>query len=188
SLCIAAHDAPALSDEDNEQDPDRWCSHAAWGQECWQVVSQWVWNEAPGAGASAGTDARTHDRVCPCSPAAERATCHASGLISTRVRVWSTHDGHLLEDGSLLGARLSSPARWDPPLPSRPGASCPGAASRSRWQSAHGVCGGTDALHWKPYRVEKPMAVCAWCMRPASAVAIPARCASSVNGRATLRR
>ena len=35
---------PQLSDEDIEQDPDRWCSHAAWGQECWQVVSQWVWN------------------------------------------------------------------------------------------------------------------------------------------------
>lgn len=35
---------PALSDEDREQDPDRWCSHAAWGQECWQTVSQWVWN------------------------------------------------------------------------------------------------------------------------------------------------
>jgi hypothetical protein len=35
---------PALSDEDSEQDPDRWCSHSAWGQECWQVVSQWVWN------------------------------------------------------------------------------------------------------------------------------------------------
>jgi len=35
---------PALADEDNEQDPDRWCSHSAWGQECWQVVSQWVWN------------------------------------------------------------------------------------------------------------------------------------------------
>ena len=31
-------------DEDNEQDPDRWCSHSAWGQECWQVVAQWVWN------------------------------------------------------------------------------------------------------------------------------------------------
>ena len=95
----------------------------------------------PGAGASAGTDALSHDRVCPCPRAAKRAACHASGLISTRVRVWSTHDGHLLEDGSLLGARLSSPARWDPPLPSRPEASCPGAASRSRWQSAHGVCG-----------------------------------------------
>ena len=35
---------PVLSDEDAEQDPDRWCSHSAWGQECWQVVSQWVWN------------------------------------------------------------------------------------------------------------------------------------------------
>jgi len=35
---------PALADEDAEQEPDRWCSHSAWGQECWQVVSQWVWN------------------------------------------------------------------------------------------------------------------------------------------------
>jgi hypothetical protein len=35
---------PALSDEDLEQDPDRWCSHAAWGQEAWQIISQWVWN------------------------------------------------------------------------------------------------------------------------------------------------
>ncbi len=34
----------ALSDEDSEQDPDRWCSHAACGQEAWQIVSQWVWN------------------------------------------------------------------------------------------------------------------------------------------------
>ena len=35
---------PTLADEDNEQDPDRWCSHSAWGQECWQIISQWVWN------------------------------------------------------------------------------------------------------------------------------------------------
>lgn len=34
----------ALSDEDQEQDPDRWASHAAWGQEAWQIVCQWVWN------------------------------------------------------------------------------------------------------------------------------------------------
>ena len=45
----------ALADEDLEQDPDRWCSHAAWGQECWQIVSQWVWNEAPGTGPSASS-------------------------------------------------------------------------------------------------------------------------------------
>jgi hypothetical protein len=36
---------PTLSDEDQEIDPDRWCSHSAWGQECWQLVAQWeaVW-------------------------------------------------------------------------------------------------------------------------------------------------
>ena len=35
---------PTLFDEDQEIDPDRWCSHSAWGQECWQLVAQWVWN------------------------------------------------------------------------------------------------------------------------------------------------
>ena len=35
---------PVLSDEDQEIDPDRWCSHSAWGQECWQQIAQWVWN------------------------------------------------------------------------------------------------------------------------------------------------
>jgi hypothetical protein len=34
----------ALADEDLEQDPDRWCSHSADGQQLWQVISQWVWN------------------------------------------------------------------------------------------------------------------------------------------------
>jgi hypothetical protein len=35
---------PQLADEDAEQDPDRWCSHAPAGQEAWQIVNQWVWN------------------------------------------------------------------------------------------------------------------------------------------------
>ncbi|HET8843471.1 MAG TPA: hypothetical protein VFN35_18555 [Ktedonobacteraceae bacterium] len=35
---------PTLSDEDDELDPDRWCSHAACGQECWQLIAQWIWN------------------------------------------------------------------------------------------------------------------------------------------------
>jgi hypothetical protein len=34
----------ALEDEDIEQEPDRWCSHSAWGQETWQIVAQWTWN------------------------------------------------------------------------------------------------------------------------------------------------
>jgi hypothetical protein len=35
---------PQLADEDQELDPDRWCSHSPAGQEAWQIVSQWVWN------------------------------------------------------------------------------------------------------------------------------------------------
>jgi hypothetical protein len=33
-----------LSDEDQEQEPDRWCSHTACGQEFWLIFSPWVWN------------------------------------------------------------------------------------------------------------------------------------------------
>jgi hypothetical protein len=33
-----------LADEDAELDPDRWVSRTACGQECWQILAQWVWN------------------------------------------------------------------------------------------------------------------------------------------------
>jgi hypothetical protein len=33
-----------LSDEDREQDSDRWCSRTACGQEFWQILHQWLWN------------------------------------------------------------------------------------------------------------------------------------------------
>ncbi len=36
--------APVLSDEDQEQEPDRWCSHTAWGQEFWLILAPWIWN------------------------------------------------------------------------------------------------------------------------------------------------
>src|SRR5260370_6766695 len=35
---------PVQASEDQEIDPDRWCSHTACGQETWCIVSQWVWN------------------------------------------------------------------------------------------------------------------------------------------------
>jgi len=33
-----------LSDEDREQDSDRWSSYTPFGQEIWQILSQWMWN------------------------------------------------------------------------------------------------------------------------------------------------
>jgi hypothetical protein len=34
----------SLADEDLEQDSDRWCSFTRYGQEVWQILSQWMWN------------------------------------------------------------------------------------------------------------------------------------------------
>ncbi|GHO59944.1 hypothetical protein [Ktedonobacter robiniae] len=34
----------ALEDKDIEQEPNHWCSHSAWRQEAWQIVTQWTWN------------------------------------------------------------------------------------------------------------------------------------------------
>ena len=42
-----------LSEEDREQDPDRWCSHNPAGQEAWQLLCQWVWNLRLRLGAAA---------------------------------------------------------------------------------------------------------------------------------------
>ncbi|SRR5579885_184272 len=33
-----------LADEDEEQATDRRVSRTQWGQECWQIISQWTWN------------------------------------------------------------------------------------------------------------------------------------------------
>jgi hypothetical protein len=58
--------APALADEDQELDPDRWCSQSAWGQEAWQIVSQWVWNLRAvrwGINFSLSRSARPHLRL-----------------------------------------------------------------------------------------------------------------------------
>jgi len=33
-----------LADEDEEQATDRWVSRTQWGQEFWQIISQWMWN------------------------------------------------------------------------------------------------------------------------------------------------
>jgi hypothetical protein len=95
---------PALSDEDQELDPDRWCSHSAWGQECWQVVSQWVWNEAPGVGASPATRAAAHHRVCSGGGCNQRAAVPHS-------RVWQAHRCYRLQGWPVLWAGLHSPAR-----------------------------------------------------------------------------
>lgn len=76
----------ALEDEDQELDPDRWCSHSVWGQEAWQIVAQWTWNLRLELGyqlapepvrttefAPAHPSPNEHTATSPASPAAPSA-------------------------------------------------------------------------------------------------------------------
>ncbi len=143
---------PALSDEDQEHDPDRWCSHSAWGQECWQVVSQWVWNLRLELGHQLQPDPVRITEFAPALPPPSPHTAPASGYapphvgLSWKVGRFSGQDFALQPDGTLR---------------------CPADQKLSPMSSA-----------------EKPMEACASCMEPASAVAVPVRCANNVNGRA----
>jgi hypothetical protein len=50
-----------LADEDEEQAVDRWVSRTQWGQECWQIISQWRWNLRVPVGAAGTGDHDARD-------------------------------------------------------------------------------------------------------------------------------
>ena len=112
-------------------------------QEAWQIVSQWVWNEAPGTGACAGADAAAHDRVCSSRQRDHRGTRACA-------RLWQAFGCLALESGSFLWAGLRPPtrraaalSRWQDVAPNR-------AAPRSRWQSARALQRQDTRLSWLP--------------------------------------
>jgi hypothetical protein len=98
---------PTLADEDSEQDPDRWCSHSAWGQECWQVVSQWVWNLRLELGHQLHPDpVRTTvfaPALSPPQPHAAPSSGYAPPMVGSAWKVgrFSGHDFVLQPDGTL---------------------------------------------------------------------------------------
>src|SRR5437016_1293557 len=94
---------PVLADEDQEQDPDRWCSHAPAGQEAWQIVSQWVWNLRLELGHMLEpTPLRTTEFALPIKePTAEQAPVQGYEKPAIALR---------LQSGAFLGAGLRSPA------------------------------------------------------------------------------
>jgi hypothetical protein len=98
---------PQLSDEDAEQDPDRWCSHAAWGQECWQVIAQWVWNLRLELGHQLHPDALRTTEFAPVLPPASPHAAPTSGYAPPQVGLpwkagrFSRQDFALQPDGTL---------------------------------------------------------------------------------------
>ena len=143
----------ALSDEDQEQAPDRWCSHAAWGQESWQIVSQWVWNLRLELGHQLQPEPiRTTEFAPALPPMPKEAALVAPGRAMPRQ--WQVSPGST--DASLVETLSVSPmVRCAAPL-------------GRRWLP--------------PNSGEKRMAACAWSMRPASGIVAPAGCASTVSG------
>jgi hypothetical protein len=98
---------PILSDEDLEQDPDRWCSHSAWGQECWHVISQWTWNLRLELGHQLKPQPLRTTEFAPSLPPLVPDTAPASGYAPPEVgTAWKTgrfagQDFALQPDGAL---------------------------------------------------------------------------------------
>lgn len=111
----------ALADEDQEQDPDRWVSHTAVGQEAWQLISQWIWNLRLELGHQLHPDPVRTTEAGSRAPISTPGDPHADSCSGVRAgRSRST-----LESRPLLGARFCLPTRWHASLSSRSGTSCP---------------------------------------------------------------
>jgi hypothetical protein len=76
---------PTLSDEDQELHLDRWCSHSAWGQECWQVVALWIWNLRLELGHQIHPDPVRTTEFAPALPFPSAHTAPASGYAPPQV-------------------------------------------------------------------------------------------------------
>jgi hypothetical protein len=96
-----------LADEDLEQDPDRWCSHTASGQEVWQIISQWVWNLRLELGHQLAPDPVRTTEFAPALTPALAHTASPSGYAAPQVGLpwkagrFSGQDFALQPDGTL---------------------------------------------------------------------------------------
>jgi hypothetical protein len=131
-----------LADEDGEQDPDRWCSQTPCGQECWQILSQWVPESSPGIRTTMLSHSASHHGLCrgSRSRASERTgggqrragssqtrAGESSGGrqrsgVGQRTRLWSSAMGTTIVYRWVSRISVSSATRWDAALPSGTGA------------------------------------------------------------------
>src|SRR5712691_4683488 len=99
--------APVLADEDDEQDPDRWCSHAPAGQEAWQIVCQWIWNVRLELGHQLHPEPVRTTEFAPAIPPVPLHTAPPSGYAPPQVGLpwkadrFSGQDFPLQPDGTL---------------------------------------------------------------------------------------
>jgi hypothetical protein len=98
---------PVLSDEDQEIDPDRWCSHTACGQEAWCIVSQWVWNLRLEFGHQLQPDPiRTVSRLLQLPPRLKHSSPTPAGMANQR---WPWPSKRVASPGRILCSSLMVP-------------------------------------------------------------------------------
>lgn len=151
----------ALEDEDQEQEPDRWCSHSAWGQEAWQIVAQWTWNLRLELGHQLLSEPV---RTTEFAPAIPPQNAHAPTL-PAELPASAPASGYAPPATATRLGKLA--ASLGPTFPSSPMGPCVAPLTRSYLRM------NTD---------EKLMAACASSTGRAFAVAVRVRCASSANG------
>ncbi len=93
--------APALADEDQEQDPDRWCSHAPCGQQCWQIVSPWVWNVRLELGHQLAPEPLRTTEFAPVMPSGIAGYASAEAALPWKAGRFSGQDFPPQADGTL---------------------------------------------------------------------------------------
>jgi hypothetical protein len=98
---------PVLADEDQEIDPDRWCSHSPAGQQAWQIVSQWIWNVRLELGHQLHPDPVRTTEFAPAVPEPKEQQPHTFGYGKPSVAApwkagrFSGQDFALQPDGTL---------------------------------------------------------------------------------------
>jgi len=110
-----------LSDEDQEQEPDRWCSHTAWGQEFWLILAQWIWNLRLELGHALHPTAMRTTEFAPAKARSGSAFRRASTRLdaSTAGSIWTCAMGTSFVYGRLSRFSFSPTSGWNAALPRR---------------------------------------------------------------------
>ena len=153
-----------LSEEDQEQEPDRWVSGHPHGQECWQLLCQWVWNLRLRLGVAAlapeprctlwsealpPPDNHEASEQLPATPAAPGPGGIAAAVEDPAPAPDSQAEEPVVEAIRLSALRAPSsavPAAGDPPTEQH--AEVPGQVAEAAGRGA-GKYGGHD-FHWTP--------------------------------------
>ena len=139
-----------LSDEDQEQEPDRWCSHTAWGQEFWLILAQWIWNLRLELGHALHPTAMRTTEFAPAKARSGSAFRRASTRLdaSTAGSIWTCAMGTSFVYGRLSRFSFSPTSGWNAALPRRSSPLSTRTPTRTRWLAAGGVCSTDQSLSY----------------------------------------